>query len=309
MVARWEHVDGPQDGSVTAFVDDLFRIIIPPDGKWTTAEELLRMDGDMLDKCVGKNGYLQNHDKEEVVASFRSRKENWSFFEGTDTTLRSKRLHDMKHLGGFFNPFGTFTRERAARKMACLTGWSSLKGLWFSTAHFRVKRLLFQGVVQSRAIDGLESYYLTDFDYNSIDKWLSKKLRAIASSSKGPQEEGAPPRMMSLDEVWKHWRIAPTRTELRVRRLKWWQSICRQPEIHGHFLAIFFGRCRFEDQAAEDGGNVAPPTLDDNGFINEQAHPLARQLAADLKALHESKTAAEALEGWNGAFLPLLTGE
>ncbi len=100
--------------------------------------------------------------------------------------------------------------------------------------------------------------------------------------------------MMTLDEVWKHWRIAPTRTELRVRRLKRWQRICRQPEIHGHFLAIFFGKCRFEDEAAEEGTDIAPPTLDDNGFINEEAHPLARQLAADLKALHESKTAAEA---------------
>ena len=80
MVAKWEHTGNrPQDGSVCAFVDDIFRFIIPPDDKWSTAESMLIDDGSMLDHCVGGDGYKQNHEKEEVVASFRSRRSNWQF--------------------------------------------------------------------------------------------------------------------------------------------------------------------------------------------------------------------------------------
>ena len=67
--------------------------------------------------------------------------------------------------------------------------------------------------------------------------------------------------------------MAPTEIELRVRRLKWWQAICRDPANNSHFITIFFGRCKFENKAAEMNQKVAPTTLDDTERIRDEAHP------------------------------------
>ena len=74
---------------------------------------------------------------------------------------------------------------------------------------------------------------------------LGKKLRALmlgTASWEGPDHI----RTLSSRQVWKRWRLAPPAYELCVQRLRWYQSIAREPARHAYLLCCWFGRVHFE---------------------------------------------------------------
>eukprot|EP00959_Pyramimonas_sp_CCMP1952_P035318 739992-Pyramimonas_sp.AAC.1 len=81
------------------------------------------------------------------------------------------------------------------------------------------------------------------------------------------EDENNNHRSLSTRQVFLEWQVAPTAIELLVRRLSWWQSIIRSHAHHGHFLASFFGRCKFEQQAAISNRPVSAGTLNSQGEI------------------------------------------
>ena len=70
-------------------------------------------------------------------------------------------------------------------------------------------------------------------------------------------------------------RFVPSLLELRIRRLKWLQTIAGDTEKHHQLLTAWLGQ--FPGEAA--------PTITEQGEVHPKANPWAKQFAEDIKAL------------------------
>ena len=103
---------------------------------------------------------------------------------------------------------------------------------------------------------------------------LGEKLRALMLGTafwKGPDHI----RTFSSRQVWKRWRLAPPAYELCVQRLRWYQSIAREPAHHAHLLCCWFDRMHFESH----------DTLIEGLRLHPEAYGYAKRLLADLQTL------------------------
>eukprot|EP00959_Pyramimonas_sp_CCMP1952_P182394 3813903-Pyramimonas_sp.AAC.1 len=80
---------------------------------------------------------------------------------------------------------------------------------------------------------------------------------------------------MSDVAVLKRLGMAPTTTELRVRRLRQYQRWLRAPDRHPQELAVMFGELPLEPT----------PTLDDEGSVATDANPYAQRFVEDVETL------------------------
>ena len=116
---------------------------------------------------------------------------------------------------------------------------------WNMKVPYKIKRTLFRGVVCVASLTGLTALLLRDRDNLRLQRCLEKKLRALmlgTASWEGPDHT----KTLSYRQVWKRWRLAPLAYELCVQRLRWYQSIAREPARHAHLLCCWFGRTHFE---------------------------------------------------------------
>ena len=66
-------------------------------------------------------------------------------------------------------------------------------------------------------------------------------------------------RPWSNEKVRRHWRLPSTRTEARVRRLKWPQEVSERPQIHCQVLAALFGDTLHGPTGASNDGRIIGP--------------------------------------------------
>ena len=69
----------------------------------------------------------------------------------------------------------------------------------------------------------------------------ARRLMEGEASGKKVEEDGLAYSAMSNIEVLAFWGLASAETELRIVRLRWWQSIATEPERHEQILAAMFG--------------------------------------------------------------------
>ena len=113
------------------------------------------------------------------------------------------------------------------------------------------------------SLTGLTALLLHDRDYLRLQTCLEKKLRALmlgTASWDGHHHI----RILSSRKVWERWRLAPLACELCVQRLRWYQSIAREPARHAHLLH---------------------ETLIDGQRLHLEANGYATRLLTDLQAL------------------------
>ena len=145
---------------------------------------------------------------------------------------------------------------------------------WNKKVPYKIKRTLFRGAVCGASLTGLTALLLHERDYLRLQRCLEKKLRALmlgAASWEGPDHI----RTLSSRQVWKRWRLAPPAYELCVQRLRWYQSIAREPARHAHLLCCWFGRMHFESH----------DTLIEGLRLHPEANGYAKRLLADLQTL------------------------
>ena len=138
----------------------------------------------------------------------------------------------------------------------------------------KIKRTLFCGAVCGAALTGLTALLLHGRDYLRLQRCLEKKLRALmlgTASWKGPDHVRTP----SSRQVWKRWRLAPPAYELCVQRLRWYQSIAREPARHAHLLCCWFGRMHFESH----------DTLIERLRLHREGNGYAKRVLGDLQTL------------------------
>ena len=70
-------------------------------------------------------------------------------------------------------------------------------------------------------------------------------------------------------------RLAPPAYELCVQRLRWYQSIAREPARHAHFFCCWFGRMHFESH----------DTFIEGLRLHPEANGYSKRLLADLQTL------------------------
>ena len=112
----------------------------------------------------------------------------------------------------------------------------------------------------------------------SISHWSHlTTCRGVLRKSSALSCLARPPNVRSLGsrQVWERWRLAPPAYEFCVQRLRWYQSIAREPAKHAHILCCWFGRVHFESH----------DTLIDGLRLHPEANEYAKRLLADLQAL------------------------
>ena len=94
------------------------------------------------------------------------------------------------------------------------------------------------------------------------------------------QDEDSQP--ITNTELMKRIGIGTVQTELRIRRLKWLQSMVEYPKENADIIAAVFGSLMFERQ------RTIPPPLDADGRILIHSHSWLKQLAEDMQTLCEN---------------------
>ena len=82
-------------------------------------------------------------------------------------------------------------------------------------------------------------------------------------------------RAWSIQIGFNKTRILPSGLELRLQRLRWWQSVVRYPEDNVQLFAAMY-------DSLDDNRR---PVLTNEGEIEESAHAWALQLSEDIKDL------------------------
>ena len=231
------------------------------------------------DQTLEQGGLARNRTKQDVAICFK----NW---KGNRRTQRSAPDHreqlgrvlpQIKHLGAMFDPTGANGCERRCRAQAIKAGWAQFRGIWSSRIPARLKRLSFIIKVQSAGITGMETFLMAKIDYQALDTPMTKYLRAML---KGKAYDEANRKAMTNVDVWRFWKLCPSELELRVRRLKWYQDMVENMNSHGQVITALFGHPKFEH-------GIRHPTLDEQGYLSEEANSFAKRFINDLNTLRK----------------------
>jgi hypothetical protein len=194
----------------------------------------------------------------------------------TDTrmTLIAKYLGTLHHFRQSWAP------EIATRITATKKAFYSLGAFWWQKGiSWEIKKLVFNQHVVSTATSGLTSQILPKSAYDKLDSIICRFARkAMHGKAHYATDEGLETEKhhaMSNTAVLQWWRTAPTETEIRAQRLKWWQRLVDKPERNLQVICALFGRCEFEDH----------DQIDDNGQVQASATPYAKQFANDINSI------------------------
>ena len=105
--------------------------------------------------------------------------------------------------------------------------------------------------------------------FDCRDTW--RKSSALSCSARPPGKDPDHIRTLSSRQVW----LAPPAYELCVQRLRWYQSIAREPARHAHLLCCWFARLHFESH----------DTLIKGLRLHPEANGYAKRILGDLQTL------------------------
>ena len=236
-----------------------------------------------LSRVTANNAALDN--ALEEMAQNTAKQERSVFFAGRRARQRMASLNDT---GGCFlarrdrllgtSVMGSIRPELERRRAAAFRTWTRFRPVWFrSGVPLRVRRLFFQALVVSFLYTGLEALRMRSPDYEYLDRFvLGRKTMREKATIRTKLEDGTDKkRTVDRRKVWDFLGLVPTATELRARRLQWYQNLMKDPTAHQNVLFSFFGKAPFESDTI----------FDENGRIRESTCGRARQWQEDLDGL------------------------
>ena len=123
------------------------------------------------------------------------------------------------------------------------TAYLSMGSFWSKGAPWKHRRLMLISKIQNTALAGVEAYLPTAKQHEQLDAMVARYARkALRGKAARDTEKGK--RQLSNAEVLKHWRLAPSVVELRVRRLKRLHKIAKDLQDPVMILAALFGNSR-----------------------------------------------------------------
>ena len=101
------------------------------------------------------------------------------------------------------------------------------------------------------------------------------------------------------EQVLKHWRLVPLDLELKIRRLKWYQAICADPQAHAQLIVALFGQPRMRPM----------PQCDEQGYPTAEAGPYLLRMWEDLLEVRKHEQLEEVALGISSGLAPLFRDE
>eukprot|EP00959_Pyramimonas_sp_CCMP1952_P472577 9500270-Pyramimonas_sp.AAC.1 len=97
----------PQDLSLGAFIDDLIKIMIVPDGSYRQALTLDLIDNNTLNDELEHDGYAQNVAKQDTIIKLTTTQAT----KQAEQHISGNAVTNLIHLGGYVNVGGSNARE------------------------------------------------------------------------------------------------------------------------------------------------------------------------------------------------------
>ena len=270
------------NAALSVFADDLAIKVLCKDAEELQAQASF-LD-DELDEVLASGGMAQNRDKQEIVSHFAGRgahRQMRKIYCG-ETLLEGKTVPQAKYLGEICTHGGSTTATRKHHLEKAQAAWASMGSFWTRAgSNRRSVNMVFRALVFETAVGGLVPFVLTQSDYKALDAFITAKGRILMRGNACKREE-QPDGTIKYEAVpnqqaWRSLGLAGVRTELRIKRLQFWQRLLRQPELHSNVFAVMFGSFSFE----------ATPMLQDDGSLSNAAHPWLTQLVDDIEALRD----------------------
>ena len=275
MFVKWDVVNNQSvDVSLSSYADDVANKLTGH-----SALDMADKNADInaaLDRELGSAGLAQNRDKQEHVPLFAgpgTREQYKTIFR--NNMLAGKVCRDARYLGSRYDMHGSLREELQRRVAAAQLGWVTFGRFWSrSSAAKRAKLTLFQSMVHTSLLSGLECFVLQKGDYEKLDRVLLKFARKLMCACiKSTDDNGVLQyKAVPNKHVYRYVRLVPSKDELLVRRLRWYQQLARRPDLRTIWFACLFGSFEFEQML----------TLQHDGIIHVKANPWAQQFANDI---------------------------
>ena len=240
-----------------------------------------------LDDALKKRGYAQNHDKKEIIPSFQgqgSRAQSaWAFdnarFYGAKVVPEAVYLGAMHQCEGYTAP------ERERRLRAATNAYYALGSMW-TKAPKRFAKIAFRAFVAVTAWSGLIAFVLAKGDEEALDTLLlkfgrrmqkgdaCKKSQVSAVNADANTDAEIRYVAQARKETWRFLGIAGTGLELRIQRIRMWQTVSEDPMHHVQLIGAVFGTLQVGAKL-EHIGAIGVPT--------EHANKHIMQFCGDLR--------------------------
>ena len=259
------------DVSLLTFVDDLIDILIE------STPGSMKMHDTASDKRLTqelrKVGCELEPSKEESLLRWMGSNARKSLAKcRTRNLLGPGRFPQaVRHLGCWLEVGGGASTMIRQRIIAMRTSLYRYGGLWKSRhVSTRIKRMIFQAVINGAAISGCEPYVFSTAQWKQLESERMGLLRrAFAGEAYNYTDKL---RTLSDTTLRRKLRFPTLESITRKRRLRWYQSMLTRPGHHSIYLATLFRSFDWE--------KIADFGLD--GSLTHCALPALRQFADDL---------------------------
>ena len=106
-------------------------------------------------------------------------------------------------------------------------------------------KLVFKSIILAILISGLSSFVISINDIDKLNCFIRGKARKIMRGMACTKDKGKYKSLPNAD-IHRFIGIANIDTELRVMRLKWYQSICETPLDFEQFLTAVYSDFNFQ---------------------------------------------------------------
>ena len=164
----------------------------------------------------------------------------------------------------------------------------------------RAVLIVFSALVYAPLLSGLEVCRLDTTSLSRLNRCVLKYGRKLmcgnACEKQVLDDDSVKHIAKSNTAVWDFLQLASADRELRVRRLKWCQTLAKDPIKHSVFLAALFGKLQFEHA----------DTISNDGVVANSANPWALQFRDDIESIAEIDDGVSLLTQLNGRHLRVL---
>ena len=280
--------------SMSTYADDVARITV-----CKSAQDCAQKVADInasLDTALENITLAQNQSKQEHVVFFGgagSKANNEAIY--AHSSLPGHTRLSARYLGGQQHYTGQHHDEISMRLRKAQQSWLRMGSFWFrAPVQTRGKLVIYQGVVYNTLLSGLESLVLDTKHLSLLDRKVlvhGRKLMGGKACQKEMQADGTVKFIAChSNTVWKFLGLVPSSIELRIRRLRWYQNLASNMELHKSVVVAMFGRLDCETQLG------IPVTMGQDGKIHEKANAWAKQFKNDILGLKVLDAGAQLLE-------------
>lgn len=214
---------------------------------------------DLLTHRLASAGLAPNTAKQDHLpgASGTGAHNNLWYNFHTPELLPGNIARQVRYLGAQLLFHGATSAEVDNRMFAAKRGWTTLGRFRYSGAQPAQLLMVFYAVVYATLLCGLEAWILAPHHYSQLlalnTLYGRKLMRGTAAPWTHDEQGNKVYRALSNGNVWEWIRFAKPHTELRVRRLKWYQTLARSPFLHRVILVVWCSDFLGDQPHAQDG--------------------------------------------------------